>query len=115
MTTSELAAQGRAVREAATALAQASNEQRCAVLLHVAERLEATSEELLAINADEVAAYDESGAGRDRLTLTPARVAAMAERAARDRRATPTHSSRSWTRACVPTAWRSNVCASRSG
>jgi glutamate-5-semialdehyde dehydrogenase len=78
MTTSELAAQGRAVREAATALAQASNDQRCAVLLHVAERLEATSEELLAINADEVAAYDESGAGRDRLTLTPARVAAMA-------------------------------------
>ncbi len=78
MTTSELAAQGRAVREAATALAQASNEQRRAVLAHVAESLEATCDELLAINAEEVAAYDESGAGRDRLTLTSARVEAMA-------------------------------------
>jgi glutamate-5-semialdehyde dehydrogenase len=78
MTTNELAAQGRAVREAATALGQASDEQRRAVLMHVADRLEETCEELLVINADEVAAYDESGAGRDRLTLTPARVAAMA-------------------------------------
>ena len=75
---SGLAAQGRAVREAATALGQASDEQRRAVLAHVADRLEETCEELLTINAEEVAAYDESGAGRDRLTLTPARIAGMA-------------------------------------
>ena len=78
MTTSGLVAQGRAVREAATALGQASDEQRRAVLAHVADRLEETCGELIVINADEVAAYDESGAGRDRLTLTPARIAGMA-------------------------------------
>jgi glutamate-5-semialdehyde dehydrogenase len=78
MTHDGLAAQGRAVREAATALGQASDDQRRAVLAHVADRLDETCDELLAINADEVAAYDESGAGRDRLTLTPARIAAMA-------------------------------------
>jgi glutamate-5-semialdehyde dehydrogenase len=78
MTHDGLAAQGRAVREAATALAQASDDQRRAVLAHVADRLEETCDELLAINAVEVAAYDESGAGRDRLTLTPARIAGMA-------------------------------------
>ena len=72
-------AQGRAVREAAAVLALASDEQRCAVLLHVADRLQETSEELLAINARDVTAYQESGAGIDRLTLTPARVDAMAE------------------------------------
>ena len=46
--------------------------------MHVAERLEASEDELLAINAQEVDAYDESGAGRDRLTLTPQRIASMA-------------------------------------
>jgi len=79
MSIGALTAQGRAVREAATALGQASNEQRCAVLLHVADRLQETSEELLAINATDVAAYQESGAGVDRLTLTDARVEAMAD------------------------------------
>jgi glutamate-5-semialdehyde dehydrogenase len=78
MTSNELAAQGRAVREAATALGQASDDQRRAVLVHVADRLEECCEELLALNAEEVAAYDESGPGRDRLTLTPARIAGMA-------------------------------------
>jgi glutamate-5-semialdehyde dehydrogenase len=78
MTMSALAVQGRAVKEAASILSQASNEQRCAVLRHVAERLEATSDELLAVNAAEVAAYNESGPGRDRLTLTPERIASMA-------------------------------------
>jgi glutamate-5-semialdehyde dehydrogenase len=78
MTSNGLAAQGRAVREAATALGQSSDDQRRAVLLHVADRLEERCEELLRINADEVASYDESGAGRDRLTLTPVRVAGMA-------------------------------------
>jgi glutamate-5-semialdehyde dehydrogenase len=74
-----LEAQGREVREAATALGQASDEARRAVLLHVADRLEESNDELLAINADDVAAYDEPGAGVDRLTLTSARVNAMAE------------------------------------
>jgi glutamate-5-semialdehyde dehydrogenase len=66
------------VRAAARVLAQASDDQRRSVLRHVADRLEAVEEELLGVNALEVAAYDESGPGRDRLTLTPARVAAMA-------------------------------------
>jgi glutamate-5-semialdehyde dehydrogenase len=76
---SALSAQGRAVREAAVVLGQASNDQRCAVLLHVADRLQETSDELLAINAKDVAAYQESGAGVDRLTLSGARIDAMAE------------------------------------
>jgi glutamate-5-semialdehyde dehydrogenase len=71
MTTTTLAQQGRAVRDAATGLGQASDEQRRAVLRHVADRLEQTCAELLAI-------YAESGAGRDRLALTEARVTAMA-------------------------------------
>ena len=79
MTNGALSAQGRAVREAATVLGQASDEVRRAVLTHVADRLEESHDELLAINADEVAAYRESGAGVDRLTLTPARIDAMAQ------------------------------------
>src|ERR1700722_5842208 len=79
MSISALEAQGREVREAATALAQAPDEARRAVLLHVADRLEESRDELLAINAKDVAAYDESGAGIDRLTLTNARVDAMAD------------------------------------
>jgi glutamate-5-semialdehyde dehydrogenase len=78
MTTTTLAQQGRAVRDAATGLGQASDEQRRAVLRHVADRLEQTCAELLAINEVELAAYAESGAGRDRLALTEARVTAMA-------------------------------------
>ncbi len=78
MTVDDLAAQGRSVREASKALAQASNEQRQAVLERVADLLEELQDELLAVNATEVDAYVESGAGRDRLLLTPARVQAMA-------------------------------------
>jgi len=78
MTSTELAAQGRAVREAAVALGQASDEQRRAVLRQVADRLEVLEDEILTVNATEVAAYQESGAGRDRLTLSPQRIAAMA-------------------------------------
>jgi glutamate-5-semialdehyde dehydrogenase len=78
MTTTTLAQQGRAVRDAATGLGQASDEQRRAVLRHVADRLEQTCAELLAINEVELAGYAESGAGRDRLALTEARVTAMA-------------------------------------
>ena len=78
MTNGDLAAQGVAVKRAAIALAQASDESRAAVLRQVADLLESRCEELLAINAAEVAAYEESGPGRDRLTLTPARVDSMA-------------------------------------
>ena len=78
MTTSALALQGRAVKAAAGVLALASDEQRRAVLRHVAERLEQTCDELLSVNEVEVNAYHESGAGRDRLTLTRERVAGMA-------------------------------------
>ncbi len=78
MTNGELAAQGAAVTRAAAALAQASDEARAAVLRQVADQLEVRAEELLAINAAEVAAYEESGPGRDRLSLTTARVASMA-------------------------------------
>jgi glutamate-5-semialdehyde dehydrogenase len=78
MTNGDLAEQGAAVKRAAVALAQASDESRAAVLRQVADQLEARSDELLVVNAVEVEAYEESGPGQDRLTLTPARVAAMA-------------------------------------
>ena len=79
MISEELEAQGRRVRRAALDVAQATNEQRQGVLRHVADRLESDREELLAVNAREVAAYEETGPGRDRLLLTPARVDAMAQ------------------------------------
>ena len=78
MTTHDLHSQGLLVRDAARALGQASDEQRRAVLERVADLLEDVEAELLAVNAQEVAAYDESGPGRDRLTLTKSRIAAMA-------------------------------------
>lgn len=79
MTKSELEAQGRAVRAAASVLAQASDAQRCAVLRDVADQLDASCDELLGVNALEVAAYDQGGPGRDRLVLNASRVASMAE------------------------------------
>ena len=86
--TSELEAQGLKVREASRVLAQASNDSRVAVLLRVADALKNREDELLEINAEEVGAYVESGAGRDRLTLTSTRVTAMAD-ALRDIAAAP--------------------------
>jgi glutamate-5-semialdehyde dehydrogenase len=83
MTLQSLRAQGEAVRRAAAVLAQAPDEQRRAVLRGAADQLEARRDVLLAINAREVAEYRDGGAGRDRLTLTPERVAAMS-RALRD-------------------------------
>lgn len=74
-----LAAQGAAVRAAAAALAGSSDESRRAVLRDVADRLEARVEEVVAVNALDLADYPEDGPGRDRLALTPARVAGMAE------------------------------------
>ncbi|HSN02296.1 MAG TPA: glutamate-5-semialdehyde dehydrogenase [Acidimicrobiales bacterium] len=78
MTIGELRAQGARVRAAAAVLATASDESRTAVLRDVASALEKRREELLAINAEELSRYNDSGAGRDRLTLTEARVASMA-------------------------------------
>jgi glutamate-5-semialdehyde dehydrogenase len=78
MTLDDLTTQGRRVREASKALAQASNEQRRSVLERVADLLDEVQDELLALNADDVARYDESGPGRDRLTLSAGRVLAMA-------------------------------------
>lgn len=78
MTMTALERQGGAVRAAASQLAQASDEQRRAVLRHVAERLEASIDELLSVNQIEVDAYSESGAGRDRLLLSEERISSMA-------------------------------------
>jgi glutamate-5-semialdehyde dehydrogenase len=78
MRESALAIQGAAVKRAALSLGQASDESRRAVLLHVADRLDEAQDDLLEVNAHEVAQYHESGAGRDRLTLTPERVSSMA-------------------------------------
>lgn len=78
MSTVDLAAQGRLVRAAAAELAQATDEQRTSVLIRVADALEASMDDLLDVNAREVASYDEPGAGRDRLTLTKERVLSMA-------------------------------------
>jgi glutamate-5-semialdehyde dehydrogenase len=75
---SALEEQGRAVRAAAVRLAQASDGARRAVLLDVARSLEERGDDLVALNATEVASYADGGAGRDRLTLTLERVASMA-------------------------------------
>jgi len=77
MTTSALTIQGAAVKRAAQELAQASDASRRGVLRHVADRLEEATDELLARNAIDVGEYRESGAGRDRLTLTNERVLSM--------------------------------------
>src|ERR1700684_2139505 len=86
--TSPLHVQGQKVREASRVLAQATNDQRVAVLLRVADALKNREDELMAVNAAEVQAYVESGAGRDRLTLTSERITSMAD-ALRDIAAAP--------------------------
>ena len=77
MSIGELAAQGQAVRAAARELAQAPDAQRSGVLRRVADALDAQAERLLEINAVDVAAYGDAGPGRDRLVLTPGRIAGM--------------------------------------
>ncbi len=79
MTTTGLAEQARAVKEAARSVAQSTDQQRRDVLLDVAQQLLDRQEEILSVNAIEVSAYTEGGAGKDRLTLTPARIIAMAQ------------------------------------
>ena len=69
---------GRNVKLAARELAQAPNEQRSRVLRRVAELLGERHDDILAVNADDLARYQDEGAGRDRLTLTEARIAGMA-------------------------------------
>jgi glutamate-5-semialdehyde dehydrogenase len=86
--TSPLHVQGQKVREASRVLAQATNDQRVAVLLRVADALKNREDELMAVNAAEVQTYVESGAGRDRLTLTSERITSMAD-ALRDIAAAP--------------------------
>jgi glutamate-5-semialdehyde dehydrogenase len=88
MTNSQLDIQGRLVRTAARELAQATNAQRCAVLNYVADQLEERCDELLTVNERELAAYQESGPGRDRLLLNKQRVTGMAS-ALRDIAASP--------------------------
>jgi len=78
MTMSDLQAQGLAVRAASLALAQATNLQRCAVLVRVADQLEERCAQILEVNARDLEAYQESGPGRDRLALSAQRVGSMA-------------------------------------
>ena len=69
----------RAARGAAHALAVAPRPQKDAALRAAADALRARAEALIAANAEDLAAATElSAAYRDRLTLTPARIAAMA-------------------------------------
>lgn len=70
--------QGVAVAAAARMVAQASDETRQLVLRYVARALRDATPDLLAANAVDLAAYVDDGAGRDRLTLTSARIAGMA-------------------------------------
>jgi glutamate-5-semialdehyde dehydrogenase len=70
--------QASAITQAAPHVAMASDETRSKVLRDVAEALRAQSERLLEANERDLAVYVDQGAGRDRLTLTLARVEAMA-------------------------------------
>jgi glutamate-5-semialdehyde dehydrogenase len=71
----ELAANARV---AAAQLARAGAERRNAALTSMAAALSSAQDEILAANAADLAAFEGSGAFRDRLALTPARVADMA-------------------------------------
>jgi len=70
----------RAAREAAYALAAAPRSRKDAALVAAAAALRARQDAILAANAEDLAAAPElSPAFRDRLALTPARIAAMAK------------------------------------
>ena len=68
-----------AAKEAARALAKAPEAQRNAALAAMAASLRANAEKILAANAVDVAAFNGTSAFRDRLTLNPARLEAMAK------------------------------------
>jgi glutamate-5-semialdehyde dehydrogenase len=78
---SPVIAAARAAREAAAALAPLPRTARDAALLAIADALEARAAEVIAANAEDVARARDAGASDtvvDRLTLTEARVAAIA-------------------------------------
>jgi glutamate-5-semialdehyde dehydrogenase len=68
-----------AVRAAAPVLARAPAEQRNAALLAAADAIDTASSEILAANARDLAGFSGTSAFADRLTLTQARIAAMAQ------------------------------------
>ncbi len=73
---------GRQAREAARALIPVSTAQKNTILLAMADELDARAEEILAANAKDVTAAETQGltkASIDRLRLTDARLAAMAD------------------------------------
>ncbi len=75
----DLHAQGRAVKEASYAVAQSEDTVRRAILIEVAERLQQERDAILARNEEDLAAYTESGPGRDRLLLNESRLAGMSQ------------------------------------
>jgi len=70
--------QGQLVAAAARAIANASDEVRRGVVRQVAQSLRAQEEAILVANQADLDEYVDQGAGRDRLTLTPARIEGMA-------------------------------------
>lgn len=68
-----------AAKAAARALATSSTAQRNAALMTMAASLRAAGNEILEANATDVAAFSGTNAYRDRLTLNPARLEAMAK------------------------------------
>ncbi len=70
--------QAEAARDAARVLAQTGDAARSAGIRAAASAIRAAAETILVANAADLAEYTGSGAFRDRLALTPARIAAMA-------------------------------------
>src|SRR3979411_67336 len=66
-------------REAAGKLAQLSTETKNALLINIADAVEANMESILAANREDVESSGLAGAMRDRLLLTPARIQEMAK------------------------------------
>jgi glutamate-5-semialdehyde dehydrogenase len=66
-------------REAATKLALLSTEEKNALLLAMADAIEAEADAILAANRDDVETSGLEGAMRDRLLLTPSRIEEMAK------------------------------------
>ncbi len=79
MASSTLEHQGAGVRRAARELARTSDAVRRDVLLDVARDLSTRRDELLRVNALDVADYGDAGSGLDRLTLSDARIDAMVQ------------------------------------
>ena len=77
--TQHLQAAATAAKAAARALARSPESQRNAGLIAMAAHLRADGEKILTANAADVAAFTGSNAFRDRLTLNPIRLEAMAK------------------------------------